>query len=161
MADDKKLTPRSTREQNLNSVAETETELQSQLITPQNGRAKISSDVKQEYVVKILKGNKYEEQSNWEMQSLITADTRLSNLRKEQEPLIQWCLEMQGDCVMLGLPESGAYADWIRLSVCEPSLGVGMALRNNIQTIRTKNENVSIEEKPVKRNILGIPIGGD
>lgn len=150
-----KMTPESVRRQNLNPSIESDVELQSQLITPQTGRAKVGRDLASMYMIKNNSNASY-----WDLATAITSDTRLSNLTKVQERYVQWTLKMLGLCLMFELPKSAAMADWLRATVCEPSLGREMALRNNLQTVQTKSEAIQVEESSPKRNFLGIPIGG-
>lgn len=166
MADEQrpKATPNSVRAQNLNYIGETEQDLQGFMVLPQNGRAPISADLSETYNINVhqtdIAGHKsVQKRSAWGLQTAVTTDTRLSNLTPSQEIYNQWALKALGLALMLGLPKTASIIDWKRLAICEPSLGRGGFLRNNLQTIHNKQESVSIEEKPASRNIFGKLLG--
>lgn len=156
----RKLSPSDVRKQNLNPIVESDIELQSQLITPQTGRGRIGQDLDRLYKIKYHDGNDHQVDSYWDLATAITSDTRLSNLTPTQERYVQWAIKIQGMCLMQGLPKSASLSDWFRATVCEPSLGRGMALRNNLQTVQSKSEAVQIEESSPKRSIFGGVLGG-
>jgi len=156
----RKITPSQVRSQNLNPYVESDVELQSHLITPQNGRAKIGKDLDRLYKIRYNDGNVNQEDNAWDLFTAITSDTRLSNLTPVQEKYVQWAIKVQGYCIMWGLSKSGSQVDWMRASICEPGLGRQGFLRNNIQTIHTKSESVNIEAKPEKRGLFGGLMGG-
>ena len=161
MVEQNKLpTPSQVRSQNLNPYVESDVELQSHLITPQNGRAKIGQGLDRLYKIKYFDGKDQHEDDVWDLNTAITSDTRLSNLTPVQERYVQWALKIQGFCILWGLSKSAAHADWMRASICEPGLGRQGFLRNNIQTVHTKSESVNIEAKPEKRGLFGGLMGG-
>ena len=153
-----RLTPENVRRQNLNPYPESEVEAQSLMIAPQAGRAKIGVDLDRMYKIKhpdSLEGN-----SGWDYFTAQTSDTRLSNLRTEPEMrLVRWALGQQGRCLMMGLSKPAVNADWWRSQVCEPSLGRKGFLRENIQSIHSKSENVNIENVEKSRSIFGFAKG--
>lgn len=157
-----KDTPRKVIEQNLNPIPESETELSSQLITPQDGRARIGNSFREinKFKVHTHSSDRRDILDTWDLKTAITSDTRLSNITKLQEEYVQWTIKMEGYCLMFGLAKPASTASWLRSSIVEPGLGREMALRNNLNTIRNKSETVSLEEKPKARSILGFPLGG-
>lgn len=154
---EERLTPERVRDSNLNSSPETREELMNIMITPQNGRSKIGKDLDEFYEVKHQSSdsNNPTKRSGWEMFSAQTSDTRLSNLDEYEKRYVQWCMKVQGQCLMLGLSKPALFSDWLRSTVCEPSLAKGGFLRTNIQSVNTKNETVSIEQSEPKRDIFG------
>ena len=155
-------TPRKVIEQNLNPVPESETELNSQLITPQDGRARVGAGYRSvnKFKVHTHDTKVREVKDTWDLKTAITSDTRLSNITKQQEAYVQWTIKIEGMCLRQGLGKPAANASWLRSSIVEPSLGVGMALRKNLNTVHNKNETVNVEETSKPRTILGFPIGG-
>ena len=155
MADEKKPTPASVRRENLQPYSESEQDTLLQLVVPQTGRAKIGKDLDRLYRIKYNDGTINQDDSYWDIATSITSDTRLSNLTDKQEAYVQWAIKMQGYCLMLGLPKSASLSDWLRATICEPSLGRGMALRNNLQTVRQKSEHLQVEQTGEKRSLFG------
>ena len=161
----RRITPGSVRNDNargngnLNYVGSEENDLDVFLINPQNGRSKIGRDLADIYNIKVQtnrgKEKTVQDVSVWDLYTAVTPDTRLSNLTKDQEKYVQWALKMEGLCLMANLKKSSAMASWLRMSICEPSLGRGMALRQNLQTIHSKSESINIEDKPEKRSLFG------
>lgn len=148
-----KLTPENVRRQNLNPYPESENEVQAMMIAPQAGRAQIGRDL--DNIYKIKHADK-RIGSAWDYFTAQTSDTRLSNLRKDTEiRYVQWALEVQGKCLMMGLSKSSALSDWMRSTVCEPGLGRNGFLRENIQSVHTKSENVNVEQVEKSRSIFG------
>lgn len=148
-----KMTPESVRRQNLNPYPESEVEAQSLMIAPQTGRAKIGKDLDEIYQIKHPDNRRG---SAWDYFTAQTSDTRLSNLRKETEiKLVRWAIGQQGRCLMMGLSKASVNADWWRSTVCEPGLARNGFLRENIQSIHTKTEQLNIEQTEKSRNILG------
>jgi hypothetical protein len=121
------------------------------MITPQNGRAPIGKDLKTFYTIK--QGG--EKRSGWDSFSAVTSDTRLSKLNDKEKIYVQWCLKVQGMCMYMDLSKPAIFSDWLRLCVCEPSLATDGFLRTNLQSVHTKNETISTEEKPPARNLWG------
>ena len=151
-----RMTPSSVRRQNLNPLPENEVELNGVLLTPQNGRANLGKELDEMYHVKHADGTT---RSAWDYFTAQTSDTRLSNLRNEREiAWVRWALEVQGKCLMNKLPKSAAQADFLRTIVCEPSLARDGFLRNNIQTIHTKSENINVDTEK-SRSIFGKILG--
>ena len=153
-----KATPESIRRQNLNPYPESDNEIQALMIAPQAGRAQIGQDLDRIYKIKHPDNRTG---SAWDYFTAQTSDTRLSNLRKENEmALVRWALRQQGKCLLLGLSKASANADWWRSTVCEPSLGRNGFLRETLQSIHTKSENVNVEQVEKSRNIFGMISGG-
>ena len=154
-----RITPESVRRQNLNPYPESEMEAQSLLIAPQAGRAQIGKDLDDIYKIKHADKR---QGSAWDYFTAQTSDTRLSNLRKDTEiRYVQWAIDVQGKCLMMGLSKSSALVDWMRSTVCEPSLGRNGFLRENLQSVHTKSEQINVEQVEKKRNIFGMPTGGN
>jgi len=162
----KKATPASVRKQNLNYIGENEADMQGFMVYPQDGRSPIHEDLDHVYNIKIQEYDEetgvreVKERSVWGLKTAISPDTRLSNLTKPQEEYVQWSHKAEGLCLMLGLRKSAAVISWKRTAIVEPSLGRGGFLRNNLQTIQTKQESVSIEENSKPRNPFGFFTGG-
>ena len=81
------MTTRRAIEQNLNPIPENETESSILLITPQDGRAKIGTGYKSvnQFKVHTHAKDSREIMDTWDLKTAVTSDTRLSNLKKEQE----------------------------------------------------------------------------
>jgi len=146
-----RLTPGKIRDENLNASPDTKEELLNSMITPQNGRAPIGNDLRSFYKVQHNDINK----SGWDMFSAVTSDTRLSKLNEAEKRYVTWCLKVQGMCIYMDMSKPAIFSDWLRLCICEPSLATDGFLRTNLQSVHTKNETISTEEKPPKRNLFG------
>jgi len=156
------LTTRRVLEQNLNPMPENETESSVLLITPQDGRAKIGAGYKSvnQFKVHTHTEDKRQIMDTWDLKTALTSDTRLSNLKKEQEAYVQWTVKIEGMCLRQGLGKPAANASWLRSAILEPGLGREGFLRKSLNTVNTKSESINMEEKPTQRTILGFPIGG-
>ena len=55
---------------------------------------------------------------------------------------------MEGWCLDEGMAKPAATARWMRMAMVENGLGRNMALRNNLQEIRTKSDSVNITQEP-------------
>ena len=153
-----RVTPASIRRQNLNPLPESEVELNGVLLTPQNGRASLGKELDEMYKIKHPDGSI---NSAWDYFTAQTSDTRLSNLRNDLEiRFVRWSLEVQGKALIMKLPKAAATADFYRTTVCEPGLARDGFLRNNIQTVHTKNENINVEHNEKSRNLFGKILGG-
>ena len=148
-----RITPENVRRQNLNPYPESDNEFQSLMIAPQMGRAKIGMDLDKMYNIKHADKRVG---SAWDYGTAQTSDTRLSNLRKETEiTRVRWAIDVQGKCLMMGLPKSAALVDWDRSSICEPGLGRNGFLRENIQSVHSKSEQINVEQTEKSRSLFG------
>jgi hypothetical protein len=152
---EERITPNAIREQNLNANPDTKEELQNMMITPQDGRSPVTSDLKKFYNVE----HEEDTRSGWEMKTALSSDTRMSNTNELEKKYINWTIRGEAQCLMLGLSKAGLYYSWLRSSINEPSLGFEGFLRKNIQSVNMKNETISTEEKVPKRSIFGFMKG--
>ena len=146
--------PESVRRKNLNPTLNTPMDLQSHILIPQTGRAKVGEDLSKQYKVKFSGGD---EVSLWDLFSAITSDTRMSNLdpNKPEYAFVQWGMDAQLKFMQAGLKGSAGMTQGMVLAVTEPTMGKNMAFFKNIQTVRQESQHVQVEDVPKSRSIFG------
>jgi len=162
MAENKQVLPNQVRERNLAPLLETDQDVQALMVTPQTGRAKLGSDLIKNFKVVTQEG-KIDDRISldvWDVRSSITSDARLSNYTAQQEKAARFYMKMQLFCLDSGLFKAAATSNAMLTAISEASLGRGMALRNNLQEIRTKSDSVIVENKPEDKKFLGGVFGG-
>lgn len=154
----RRVTSNEVRENNINPLLETDYDVQSLMVTPQTGHAEIGKDLKDMYEVKTQHGTKDKRKTYklWHLFSVITSDERLANYRNEhQERYARYMMKMEGWLLQEGMAKPAGTARWMRMAMVENGLGRNMALRNNLQEIRTKSDNLIVEKKPEEKKLLG------
>lgn len=164
MAEEKRpLKAHEVREQNLAPLLETDFDVQALMVTPQSGRASIGQSLSDMYELETQEGDRSKRRrfKLWHLLSAVTSDERLANYRNEhQERYARWCMRFEGWLLDEGLAKPAATARWMRMAMVENGLGRNMALRNNLQEVRQKSEQLIVENKPEQKKILGGLFGG-
>lgn len=162
MSEEKRPTPQSVLRGNLSPLLETDQDVQNLMVTPMNGRGTLGPTLDNNFIVETQEGDKDKRKklSIWDNRSGITSDVRLANYKKTQEPYARFCVKMQLFCADAGLWKASATANAMLVGITEPGLGREMALRNNLNEIRQKNDSVIVENKPDDKKFLGGIFGG-